>query len=121
MFDFSFVFIAGVISGAVVGCYAYQQGKKNKQARKKPVSPIRQTLQDLDAVGGSGFLMPKTQMKQFMDIESPSSFRRDLAKALQVSEPDLLREMVDFLEGGGSVFACLAIIDMYLDNRACAQ
>lgn len=120
MIEFPVLFIAGVISG-VAGRYAYQQLMKNKQSRKKTVSSIRRTLQDLDAVGGSGFLMPKDQMKQFMDIESPSSFRRDLAKALQVSEPDLLLEMVDFLEAGGSVFACLAMIDMYLDNRACAQ
>lgn len=120
MIDFPVLFIAGIISGVAVR-YAYERLMKNKQSRKQPASPIRQTLQELDAVGGSGVLMSKAQMTQFMDIESPSTFRRDLAIALQVSEPDLLREFTDFREAGGSVFACLAMIDMYLDNRACAQ
>lgn len=106
--------MAGIISGALVGGIAIATRKKPSQPLEKNITPIRRTLRNLDAVGGSGFLMPKAHMANFLNTETPWSFRRDLAHALGVSEADLVNEMTSFMREGGTVFACLALIDMYL-------
>jgi hypothetical protein len=109
-----FVLGLGLISGFFARHFFVQWKRKKALAAEASLSPIFRTLKNLDAVGGSGFLLKRNELGLFLDPTNSFPMRRQLADALKVSEAVLVDEMSSYMRAGGTEFACLALIDMYL-------
>jgi len=77
---------------------------------------IADTLRNVDRCNGSGMTVSREEAFRMLEIQTPNETRKQLATATGVSEDSLVTVMRNHLTAGGTIYACLGLVDIYLGD-----